>query len=363
MPVDGEAQQDKHSPVERRVVRRVRRLAQMPHGPGGEQLGAALVQTAHRGGRFQASELPVVQPGELDGEGLRPRGVPGEVHGAAILGETNSARGRVGTRRRHSLHMTISPHTLAAADQAAPSARPPRPDRGEVVELTIDSLAFGGEGVARMHDGGYVVFVSGGVPGDRVRAVITKRKRSYAHARLVELLEAAPDRVPALADHPGAPWQVIPYERQLEIKHSQVQEALRRLGGLDGFQMQDIVPAVERWRYRNKLEYSFGEDADGRLVCGFHAPGRFDEILPMEDCLLASEPANVLRRERARLVSRGGIARLGPALRRRAAAQPRRARGAAHRRAPGAPRDLRRATSTRGLWRGASRRTGCFGPA
>ena len=61
--------------------------------------------------------------------------------------------------------------------------------------------------------------------------------------------------------------------------------------------MQDIVPAVEQWRYRNKLEYSFGEDPDGRLVCGFHAPGRFDEILPMEDCLLASEPANALRRE------------------------------------------------------------------
>ncbi len=193
--------------------------------------------------------------------------------------------------------MTISPDTLAAADRAATVARPPRPERGEEVELRIDSLAFGGEGVARLHDGGYVVFVAGGVPGDRVRAVITKRKRSYAHARLVELLEPGADRVPALAHHPGAPWQVIPYERQLEIKHSQVQEALRRLGGLDGFQMQDIVPALEQWRYRNKLEYSFGEDADGGLVCGFHAPGRFDEIVPMDDCLLASEPANLLRRE------------------------------------------------------------------
>src|SRR5271167_1285883 len=165
--------------------------------------------------------------------------------------------------------MTISPDTLAAADQAATSERPPRPERGAEVELTIDSLAFGGEGVARLQDGGYVVFVSGGVPGDRVRAVITKRKRSYAHARMLELLEPGPDRVPALAEHPGAPWQVIPYERQLEIKHSQVQEALRRLGGLDGFQLEDIVPALEQWRYRNKLEYSFGEDADGGLVCGF----------------------------------------------------------------------------------------------
>jgi len=191
--------------------------------------------------------------------------------------------------------MTISPDTLAAADQGATTACPPRPERGAEVEVTIDSLAFGGEGVARLHDGGYVVFVSGGVPGDRVRAVITKRKRSYAHAQLVQLLEPGPDRLPAIAHHPGAPWQVIPYARQLEIKQSQVQEALRRLGGLEGFQLLDIVPAVAQWRYRNKLEYSFGQDADGQLVCGFHAAGRFDEIVPMDDCLLGSEASNALR--------------------------------------------------------------------
>jgi len=191
--------------------------------------------------------------------------------------------------------MTISPDTIAAADHGATTPRPPRPERGEAVDVTIESLAFGGEGVARMAESGYVVFVSGGVPGDRVRAVITKRKRSYAHARMTELLQPGPDRVPAVADHPGAPWQVIPYERQLEIKQAQVAEALRRLGGLEGFELADIVPAVEQWRYRNKLEYSFGQDADGELVCGFHAPGQFDEIVPMDDCLLASEASNRLR--------------------------------------------------------------------
>ena len=58
-----------------------------------------------------------------------------------------------------------------------------RPQRGDELELTIDALAFGGEGVARIGDGGYVVFVAGAIPGDRVRAVVHKRKRSYAHAR------------------------------------------------------------------------------------------------------------------------------------------------------------------------------------
>ena len=103
-----------------------------------------------------------------------------------------------------------------------------RPSRGDVLELTIDSLAHGGNGVARRD--GYVVFVAGAVPGDRVRAVVGKAKKAYAEARAVEVVEPSPDRVPAVADHPGAPWQVLPYERQLAVKAEQVEDALRRIG-------------------------------------------------------------------------------------------------------------------------------------
>jgi 23S rRNA (uracil1939-C5)-methyltransferase len=172
---------------------------------------------------------------------------------------------------------------------------PPRPQRGDELELQIESLAFGGEGVARLGDGGYVVFVAGAVPGDRVRAVVHKRKRSYAHARAVEVLEPSPERIPPRADHPGVPWQVLPYERQLLVKRTQVDDALRRIGRLDGFQLEEIVPAVQTWRYRNKLEYSFGANADGGLVCGFHAPAGENSVVPIEDCLLASEPGNLAR--------------------------------------------------------------------
>ncbi|MGO9822564.1 MAG: 23S rRNA (uracil(1939)-C(5))-methyltransferase RlmD [Solirubrobacteraceae bacterium] len=168
-----------------------------------------------------------------------------------------------------------------------------RPRRGDELELTIDSLAFGGAGVARTN--GYVVFVSGTVPGDRVRAVIEKRKRAYAEARVVELLTPSSDRIDPVADHPGAPWQVLPYERQLEVKQAQVDDALRRIGKLDGFELEQIVPAVEEWRYRNKLEYSFGTAPSGELACGFHAPGRWDEIVGLSDCLLASERGNEAR--------------------------------------------------------------------
>jgi 23S rRNA (uracil1939-C5)-methyltransferase len=179
---------------------------------------------------------------------------------------------------------------------SAPAASASRPARGSELELTVDRLAYGGNGVARREDG-YVVFVAGAVPGDRVRAVVGKAKKAYAEARAVEVLEPSPDRVEPVADHPGAPWQVMPYERQLAVKQEQVDDALTRIGRLEGYDLAPIVPAVEQWRYRNKLEYSFGEGAGGELVCGFHAPGRFDEIVPIADCMLASERSNAAREQ------------------------------------------------------------------
>ncbi len=168
-----------------------------------------------------------------------------------------------------------------------------RPRPGDELELTVDSLAFGGAGVARSD--GYVVFVSGAVPGDRVRARVRKRKRAYAEALAVEILEPSPDRVPPQADHPGAPWQVLAYDRQLAIKQEQVADALRRLGRLDSFTLEPIVPAEQTWRYRNKVEYSFGADDAGRLICGFHAPGRWEEVVDVADCLLVSEASDAVR--------------------------------------------------------------------
>jgi 23S rRNA (uracil1939-C5)-methyltransferase len=179
--------------------------------------------------------------------------------------------------------------------EAASTTSTTRPQRGDELELTIDSLAFGGAGVARLE--GYVVFVTGGLPGDRVRAVVGKRKRAYAEARVTEILEPSPDRIAPRADHPGAPWQVLSYDRQLQIKQEQVSDALTRIGKLDSFALEPIIPAVSQWRYRNKLEYSFGTGPDGELVCGFHAPGRWDEIVGIDDCLLASEPANAAREQ------------------------------------------------------------------
>ncbi len=180
-----------------------------------------------------------------------------------------------------------------------------------MLELTIDSLAHGGNGVARLE--GYVVFVAGAVPGDRVRAEVGKAKKAYAEARAIEILEPSPERIPEFADHPGAPWQVLPYERQLEIKSEQVADALKRIGRLEDFELEPIVPALEQWRYRNKIEYSFGVGAEGELVCGFHAPGRWNEIVAdgrLQARLRALERA---ARAGAGVLPRPGPRRLGPA--------------------------------------------------
>ncbi len=175
----------------------------------------------------------------------------------------------------------------------APAPQRSRPARGDELTLKVDTLAYGGAGVARLD--GYVVFVQGGFPGDTVRAVVGKSKRAYAEARAIQVLEPSPDRIAPRADHPGVPWQVLPYERQLQVKSEQVDDALRRIGHLSDYTLEPIVPAGATWRYRNKLEYSFGEDADGGLVCGFHAPGRWYDIVPVTDCLLASEAGNRAR--------------------------------------------------------------------
>jgi 23S rRNA (uracil1939-C5)-methyltransferase len=185
---------------------------------------------------------------------------------------------------------------MEQATGTKPAARGPR--RGELLEVEVDSLAFGGRGVARAD--GFVVFVSGALPGDRVRAEITKGKKRFAEARTVELLCPGADRIPDRCVHggepcPGAPWQGLAYESQLAHKQDQVAEALRRIGDLEGFELEEIVAAPEQWRYRNKLEYSFGPAEGGEVALGFHARGRWDLIVDVDDCKLASEAGNAAR--------------------------------------------------------------------
>ena len=251
-----------------------------------------------------------------------------------------STRAATAAPARRAGVMSAQPRTASSRDEdSLANEQPAKPRPGDELELEVESLAFGGEGVARLGDQGYVVFVAGAIPGDRVRATVSRRKRSYARAYATAILRASPERIAPRADHPGVAWQVLPYERQLEIKRGQVDEALRRLGHLDGFELEEIVPALAQWRYRNKLEYSFGTDQQGALVCGFHAPGGWKEVVPMRTA--CSPPSSATARARScsagvasRAWDRGPGADAAPAVRStdaaarrtRAAAQPDRAR-------------------------------------
>ena len=242
----------------------------------------------------------------------------------------------------------------AAGGGTAPSTTTPRaerPRRGDLVELRIEGVAHGGAGVGRLER--YVVFVDGAFPGELVRAETLRSKRDYANARVAEVLEPSPDRVPQRCDHdgqpcPGSPWQPLRYERQLELKHGLVDDALRRIGHLDRFELEPIVPTAEPWRYRNKMEYSFGTSEDGTLALGFHRRGRWDVVDDARDCMLASERSNAVRNLVRDWCAQRGPGRDGPPHPGGVPAQPRRARGPADGRAPGPPRHGRGPVRARG---------------
>lgn len=172
----------------------------------------------------------------------------------------------------------------------------PRPfKKGETVELQVDDLAFGGRGITRVD--GFVVFVDGALPGDRVTAMVTKRKPHYAEARALSVLEASPLRVAPSCSHTGVcggcRFQDLSYAEQLRHKESQVADCLKHLGRLDAT-MRPIVPAARTFGYRNKMEYSFGRDVDGRVTLGLHRRGLFDRPFDLERCWIASEASSAL---------------------------------------------------------------------
>jgi 23S rRNA (uracil1939-C5)-methyltransferase len=168
--------------------------------------------------------------------------------------------------------------------------------RGEELELRIDSLAYGGNGVARVN--GFVVFVRGGLPGDLVRARVSKAKRGLAEAVAQSVLEPSSERVEAPGRHFGAcggcRFQDLAYESQLAAKQQQVRDALVRIGRIAGPPLEPIVPAASVFGYRNKLEYSFAAGEEG-VRLGFHRAGRWDEIVDIDECLLTTDLGNAIR--------------------------------------------------------------------
>jgi 23S rRNA (uracil1939-C5)-methyltransferase len=163
--------------------------------------------------------------------------------------------------------------------------------RRQKIELTIDRMAHGGAGVGQVN--GVAVLVPGTAPGDRVRARVTRRRQRHAEAHVEEILDPSPLRqsppCPLFAECGGCRWQHLPYSEQTEAKRRIVAEALAHLRRIDEVPLEAITPSPDEFRYRNKMELTFGTDVEGRPTLGLHRAERFDEIIDVPVCLIQPE--------------------------------------------------------------------------
>lgn len=158
---------------------------------------------------------------------------------------------------------------------------------GDEVELHIDRLAYGGQGVGRV--GGMVLFVDRTAPGDQVRARVERLRRRYAEGTLVRVEKNSPQRVAPRCRHVqdgcgGCSWQHLSYQAQLESKTAEVQASLERLGGFQDIPMRPIIAAPSVWNYRNKMEFAFHPEAG----LGLHVKGSWQQVFTLKECFLQS---------------------------------------------------------------------------
>jgi len=171
--------------------------------------------------------------------------------------------------------------------------------KNSLFTLKIENVAYGGRGIGRWE--GVVVFVPFAVPGDVVEARLVKNKGNYIEADLVQVLEPSPIRIaprcPYFGPCGGCSWQTIPYENQLFLKQEIARSSVEHLSGQSQFKLHPIIASPDIWRYRNKMDYTFGADADGLPLLGFHAKGSFTDVLDMEICHLQPEIFDLILKE------------------------------------------------------------------
>ena len=193
--------------------------------------------------------------------------------------------------------------------------------KGEIIELEIEKYAFEGRGIAKVDKGSivpesidesknkYVIFVDGSYPGDVVKASLTKIKKSYAEARVAEIIKPSELRITARCKYfgtcGGCKQQDLDYTVQTKFKQQQVEEIFTKMGGFRDFEIEEILPSEKIFYYRNKMEFSFaekrwltieeiksGEDIDRDFAVGLHIPRVFDKVLDIDECFLQSELSN-----------------------------------------------------------------------
>ena len=181
--------------------------------------------------------------------------------------------------------------------------------------LLVTGYAAGGKCLAK-HEG-KVIFMENAVPGDIVTVRLIKNKKDWAEAQVIRIISFSSERIEPFCKHfgicGGCQWQMLPYKKQLEYKHDQVLQSLKRIGKLDLPEIRPIMGSERTSLYRNKLEYTFSnhryllkeELADPQIsnlqnAAGFHARGIFDKVVDVDTCYLQDEPTNAIRLETKR---------------------------------------------------------------
>ena len=164
--------------------------------------------------------------------------------------------------------------------------------RAEVVELTITDYAFGGRGIAKIptEDGFFIVFVDNSFPGQKVRARIEKKKKKYAEAKLIDIIERSElEQTNSFQEISGGPYIYLPIELQEKAKKETTLELFKRIGNVKDIdkKFDSFISSPEHFFYRNKMEYSFssiehvpssGEEIDDAFALGFKRRGTWWKV-------------------------------------------------------------------------------------
>lgn len=192
--------------------------------------------------------------------------------------------------------------------------------KNDLFQVKIDDLSDTGEGIGKVE--GFTWFIKDAIIGDVVEAKVMKMKKSYGFARLIKVLEPSAFRVEprckVARQCGGCQLQVMDYQEQLHYKENKVLNNLKRIGGFSNLVRVDagvgadadksncvqpgaegvisvypIIGMDEPWRYRNKAQFPFGRDKEGKIITGFYA-GRTHSITQHDDCLLGVEETQVI---------------------------------------------------------------------
>lgn len=170
-------------------------------------------------------------------------------------------------------------------------------------QVMIEDLSEAGEGIGKTD--GFIWFIKDTVIGDQVEAKAMKVKKSYGFARLERIIKPSESRItpecPVARQCGGCQLQTMSYEEQLRYKERKIYGNITRIGGFTDVPMLPVMGMDEPWRYRNKAQFPWGLDKEGRPVAGFYA-GRTHAIIGCEDCLLGvEENKEVLKRIKAHM--------------------------------------------------------------